>query len=170
MSGQHPAGDTSARPHAATAPARRAIRLIALVEAGKGVVVLLAASGLLALIHRDLHEVAARLVAHAHLNPAARYPRIFIDAASNLQQTRLAWLALGAFAYATIRLFEAYGLYFEKRWAEWLAAVSGGLYIPFEVAELVHRPSGLSVGALLVNAAIVAVMVRALAQRRRAGR
>jgi uncharacterized membrane protein (DUF2068 family) len=139
------------------------------VEALKGVLVLLVATGLVALVHQDLGEFAALLVRHSHLNPASKYPQIFVDAASHLDQPRLIWLALGALAYASVRLVEAYGLFWERAWAEWLAALSGGLYLPAEIVRMVHRPSGLGVTLFLVNLAVVGVMVRALVQRRRGG-
>ena len=78
----------------------QAIKTIAALEAFKGIVVLLAGSGVLLLIHRDLHEIAVKLVAHAHLNPASKYPSIFIEAAANTQNTRLLMLAAGASASA----------------------------------------------------------------------
>ena len=137
------------------------------MEALKGVIVLLAATGLLAFVHKDLNDLAARLVEHAHLNPASRYPHIFLDAVSHLQQTRLLWLAAGAGAYATARLIEAYGLFRERAWAEWLAASSAGVYVPLELIELVRKPSMLGVAVLAVNLAVVAVMVWALVQKRR---
>jgi len=148
--------------------ARRAIRAIAAVEAAKGLVVLLAASGLLGLVHKDLHELAVRLVEHSHLNPASKYPQIFLDAVSHLQQSNLIWLALGAAGYAALRFVEAWGLYRERAWAEWLAALSGAVYLPLELAKLAHKFSGLGLALLLVNVAVVAVMVWALLQRRRA--
>lgn len=144
-----------------------AVRAVALVEAVKGSVVLLAATGLPALLHHDLGALAARLVAHMHLNPASRYPHIFLDAVAHLQHTRLLWLAAGAAAYGGLRLLEAWGLYRGRAWAEWLAALSGAIYLPFEVLELVRRPSGLGVAVLLVNLAVVAVMAGALVQRQR---
>lgn len=58
----------------------RAIGFVAFIEAAKGVVVLLAATGLLSLLHRDVHEIAAKLIEHMHLNPASKYPRIFLEA------------------------------------------------------------------------------------------
>lgn len=137
------------------------------MEATKGIVVLLAATGLLALVHHDLNAFAARLVQHTHLNPASRYPHIFLDALARMNESRLVWLALGALAYATARLVEAYGLLRERPWAEWLAALSGGLYVPAELVELARRPSALGLVLLAVNAAVVGVMVRALLQRRR---
>jgi uncharacterized membrane protein (DUF2068 family) len=147
---------------------RRAIRLIAYFEAFKGVLVLAAASGLLTLIHKDLQDLAARVVEHMHLNPASKYPQIFIDAAARLQDSRLVMLALGAAAYSAVRLAEGYGLYHERAWAEVLAAASGALYMPLEIYEFFHHPTWLRAGIFTVNAAVVAVMLHALLKRRRA--
>ncbi|RYY96983.1 MAG: DUF2127 domain-containing protein, partial [Comamonadaceae bacterium] len=146
---------------------RASIRYVAGFEAFKGVVVLCAASGLLLLLHHDLHAAAASVIAHLHLNPASRYPAIFLDAAANLQDARLATLALGAAAYAALRFVEAYGLFRRAAWAELLAAASGAVYVPFEVAHLLRRPDWLSVAALALNVAVVSLMVAALLHRRR---
>lgn len=146
-------------------PSRPAIRAIAFFEAFKGAVVLLAATGLASLMHRDLGDLAERLVAHAHLDPASKYPHIFLDAVARLEDTRLLWLAGGAAAYATLRFVEAYGLLRERAWAEWLAALSGGVYVPVEIAKLVERPTALGAAVLAANLAVVAVMVWALRQR-----
>jgi uncharacterized membrane protein (DUF2068 family) len=144
----------------------RALRFVAALEALKGLVVLLAGSGLLLLIHQDVHQLAASLLAHAHLNPAAKYPQIFLDAVSGVTDHGLWQLAAGAAAYAALRLVEAYGLFMERAWAEVLAAVSGAVYVPFEVAELFHRPTVLAVLLLVLNLLVVALMVHALQQRR----
>lgn len=146
----------------------RAVRLIALFEAFKGVLVLVAATGLLSLLHKDVVALATQLLEHVHLNPAAKYPQIFLDAASHLQDSRLLLLALGAAAYSTVRLVEAYGLLKERPWAEWLAAGSGGIYLPIEVFEFFHRPTALRAVVLVANALVVAIMVRALVKRREA--
>lgn len=148
-------------------PLKSAVRVIALFETLKGLVVLLAATGVLALVHKDLEAVAFKLVEHAHLDPASRYPRIFITAASNLQNTRLALLALGAAAYSALRFIEAFGLLRGRAWAEVLAAGSGAVYVPFELAGFVHHPTLLRATLLLANAAVVLVMVSAFLQRRK---
>ena len=149
-------------------PSSSAIRVVAVIEALKGCIVLIAGLGLLSLVHRDLHQLAAQLIAHAHLNPAAKYPSIFLEAASNLNDTRLLLLALGAVAYSALRILESYGLLLDRTWAEVLAAGSGAIYVPIELYEVVQSPSWLSFGSLLLNLLIVVIMVRAL-QRRRAG-
>jgi uncharacterized membrane protein (DUF2068 family) len=144
---------------------RSAVRFVALVEALKGVVVLLAATGLLALVHEDLNTLAASLVEHTHLNPASRYPHIFLDAVSNLQQPRLLWIAAGAAVYAALRLVEGYRLFRGRAWVEWLAALSGALYVPLELLKVSQGPTPLGIGVLLANLAVVGVMVLALVQR-----
>ena len=144
-----------------------AIKFVALFEAIKGLVVLLAGTGLLALVHKDLHALALSLVEHAHLNPAGRYPQIFLDAASNLHESRLLLLALGALIYSALRFAEAFGLYFRRTWAEILAAISGGIYLPYEFLDFVHSRTALHAWLLVGNAAVVAIMVLALVRRRR---
>lgn len=144
-----------------------AVKLVASFEVLKGIVVLLAAAGMLSWLHKDLHALALSLVEHAHLNPAAHYPRIFIDAASHLQDSRIVLLALGAAAYGGVRLVEAIGLFCGRAWAEVLAACSGAIYLPFELLEFAQRRTLLHAGLFLANAAVVAVMVHALRRRRK---
>ena len=136
-----------------------ALRSVALLEGTKGALVLLVGFGLLSLIHHDVQRFAERLIAHAHLNPAARYPRIFLDLAGQLTDGHLLLIAAGAAAYSIVRFVEAYGLWYARRWAEWFAALSGGVYVPFELFELRERVTWLSVGALVLNIAIVVVML-----------
>ena len=146
---------------------RSAIRAVAYLEAFKGLLAVAAASGLLLLLHKDIADFALRLVRHAHLNPAAHYPSIFIHAAENLQDSRLLMIAGGSAAYSLLRFAEAYGLFHEKAWAEWLAAVSGAIYVPFEVLGLIHTPNSLHAVLLAVNLGIVWLMLRELKGRRR---
>ena len=145
---------------------RSAMRLVACFEAFKGVLVLLAASGLLSLLHKDIEAIAVRLIEHMHLNPASKYATIFLDAAARLQDSRLVMLALGAAAYATIRLVEGWGLYRERAWAEVLAAASGAIYMPIEVYGWFKHPTWFRFAVFVVNAAVVGIMWRALAKRK----
>jgi len=147
---------------------RNVIRAVACFEALKGALVLVAATGVLSFLHGDLYRAAAALIAHAHLNPAAKYPQIFLDAAARLQDSHLLLLAVGAGLYSLVRFVEAWGLFLEKAWAEVLAAGSGAIYVPLELVELVRRATWHGGALLAVNVAIVAIMLHAL-HRRRAG-
>ena len=133
-----------------------AVRGIAIVEASKGLLVLLVGFGLLSLAHRDVEQFAAELVRHAHLNPASHHPHIFIEAATKATDSRLWMLALAAFLYAALRLSEAYGLWHRRRWAEIFAVVTGALYLPVEIYELIERVTVVRIIVFAVNAMIVA--------------
>lgn len=139
---------------------RDGVRAIAVFEAAKGVLVLAIGTGLLSMsmIHRDLEPLAAQLLSHLHLDPASRYPRIFADAAAAMTDGRLRLLAVGAAGYALLRFVEAYGLWQDKRWAEWFAAITAAIYIPFELYELAHRVTALAIGALVLNIVVIAFM------------
>jgi len=128
--------------------------------------VLLAGFGLVRAIHGDVGEFAERLVHRLHLNPAKRFPSIFLDLASNLSDGQLWALAALALAYSTVRFAEAYGLWFERRWGEWIAALSGGIYVPVEIYELSRGYSTVKAAALALNTLVVAYMCFLLLRRR----
>jgi len=77
------------------------LRILALLEGAKGMLVLAAGLGLFALAHRDVQALAEELVKHFHLNPARRFPRIFLHLAANLADRRL-WV-LAATCRADVR-------------------------------------------------------------------
>lgn len=143
-------------------PLLAGMRTVAIFEAAKAAVVLLAGLGLLALINRDVQAIAESLVRHSHLNPASKYPRIFIDAAERVTDARLWMMAGFAALYAAVRGIEAYGLWKERRWAEWFALASGGIYLPVEVYELFHHVTWIKAVVLLTNLAVVIYMAYAL--------
>jgi len=147
------------------------VRSVAIFEGAKGLVVLAAGFGLLSLIHRDVQAVAASVIRHLHLNPANHYPEIFIRAAGRMDG-RMGMLAAGAFAYALFRLVEAFGLWHERPWAEWLAIVSAGLYLPVEVYELWRHLSVIGALVTVGNAGLVAGLlhIRLAATRRKGSR
>ncbi len=137
---------------------RVGIRIVAVFEAAKGLAVLLAGSGLLFLVHRDVQGIADWMVAHLHLNPANHYSQIFHRAMTEATPVRIQLVALGAFIYAGFRLLEAWGLWLERRWAEWLGVTTGLLYVPFEGAAFVRHPGPEPAAALAANLAIVLVL------------
>src|SRR5512144_3016137 len=112
------------------------VRTVAVFEALKGALVLVAGCGLLRYMHRDVRSVADELLLHLHLNPANRMPHIFLDAVERLPDVRLSVLALLAFVSATLPLAEAYGLWRMCCSAEWPAVASGSIYVSYEIYYL----------------------------------
>jgi uncharacterized membrane protein (DUF2068 family) len=143
------------------------LRTIASYEAAKGLLVLVAGMGLLRLVHRDVQEMGEDLVRHFHLSPSSRYPHIFLELTAKVTDTWLWALALGSVLYAGLRFAEAYGLWRGRRWAEWLGAVSGAIYVPFELVELVRKATVLRAASLLVNLLVVGYLLWDLRRRPR---
>jgi uncharacterized membrane protein (DUF2068 family) len=137
----------------------RGVRTVAMFEGLKGTLVFIAGFGLLSLVHQDVQAVAEQLVQHLHLNPARHYPRVFIEAAGNINDTDLRSLAALACVYGVVRFIEAYGLWQKKVWAAWFAIISGSIYLPVEAYEIFERVTWMTVIVFLVNAFIVGYLV-----------
>lgn len=142
------------------------LRAVAAFEAAKGVVILLAGFGLLALVHRDLQAFAAECIARLHLNPARHIAHIFVEAANAVTDARLRLLAAGAAAYAACRLVEAYGLWRARRWAQWFAVASAAIYLPVELVEIFRGFTVIKLAALLINGAILVYLAHTLRRQR----
>lgn len=144
----------------------KGIRIVALFEGTKGLLVLLVGFGLLELVHKDLHSAAEQIVRHLHLNPARHYPMIFIDAVNHLTDGQLWAMAFSALLYSVARFAEAIGLWLQRQWAAWFGLLTGGIYIPVELFELIRRVTWPRVTVLFVNAGIVAYLAHVLYQSR----
>src|ERR1700680_775493 len=111
------------------------LRAVATFEFIKGIFVLLIGLCAILLVRKDAWVMAESLLALLHINTDRHSAQVFLDFADDLTDARLwaaAWLA---FAYSTLRFTEAYGLWKQRTWAEWVAFGSGTLLIPLEIRE-----------------------------------
>jgi uncharacterized membrane protein (DUF2068 family) len=84
-----------------------------------------------------------------------------LDRLFSLSGGTLKLVGLVVAAYAVIEGAEAIGLWFQKRWAEYLTFVATTLLLPLEIYELAHRASPFKVVALVINLAIVIYLLYA---------
>jgi len=147
---------------------RRALRSIAAFEAFKGIVALAAGLGFVSLLHRDLHRIAASLIGHVGLDPGSHYPAIVLRTVDMLGAANLRSLLLAVAGYAMVRFLEAYGLWRDRAWGKWLGALSGALYLPFELRHLVYRPTAASGVVIAINIVVVGFLTWEISNRRRA--
>ncbi len=146
-------------PHAIDERNPAGLRAIAILEALKGVFVLLLGFGLLSLLHKDVEEVAENLLFHLHINPEHKFGEALLHAASKMTDARLWAFTAGAVSYAVVRFIEAWGLWNRRVWAEWFALLSGAMYLPFEIAKLIEKPNGLHLTVFATNVLIVLYML-----------
>ena len=137
----------------------KGVRTVATVEFIKGVVVVLAGLGMFSMRNRDIWGIAESFLEFFHVNPYNHYVGVFIDLVYRISDVRLWKIATVAGVYTTLRFVEAYGLWYALPWAEWLAFASGTIYIPFETADLIHRPTWFRLLVLVVNLVIVLYML-----------
>lgn len=69
--------------------------------------------------------------------------------------------AAGIAAYAGLEAVEAVGLWYGRRWAEYLTFISTAVFVPYEVWELTKSVSALKLVALAVNLAILVYLLLA---------
>lgn len=138
------------------------LRGVALFEAGKGVLAILAAAWVMTLRHKDMKEVADHLLRDLHrvlhINPDWHILRSALRAIGGITPRSLSVIALVILVYAAIRFVEATGLWLEKEWAEWFALLSGAAYLPWLTYEMIRHPTGLKLLVLLFNLAIIAYL------------
>jgi uncharacterized membrane protein (DUF2068 family) len=153
------------------------LRGVAIFEAGKGLLALLAAVWVLTLRHKDMKEVAERLLQALHkvlhINPDGQFFRVIQRSVGGLTPRGLLVIAGLVLLYAVIRFVEATGLWLEKEWAEWFALLSGAFYTPFLVYELARHPTAIKWAGLGLNLLIIAYLawlLRDSFKRRRATR
>jgi uncharacterized membrane protein (DUF2068 family) len=84
-----------------------------------------------------------------------------LDEIFSLRGGQLHLLGAAIAAYAVLELIEAIGLWFAKRWAEYLTFVAIAVFLPLEVYELTKSFSPLKIIALVVNLAIVIYLLYA---------
>jgi uncharacterized membrane protein (DUF2068 family) len=139
------------------------LRAVASLEVTKGMIVLFAACGVLLLMRReDPWDIADGLLRLLHISPDHHFAQVFLDWADSLTSAKIWTVAAGAIAYSVLRFLEAYALWYARAWAEWIALISGTLYLPFEIYKLAHRQSLFHISVFLVNVAIVLYMIYAL--------
>jgi uncharacterized membrane protein (DUF2068 family) len=143
------------------APAHiKGVRTVATLEFSKGIVVVLAGLGVFSMRHKDIWGVAESFLEFFHVNPYHHYVGVFINLVYRLSDMRLWKIAVVASIYVILRFIEAYGLWYLRPWAEWMAILSGSIYIPFEVADLLRwGPDLLRVMVLTINVGIVLYML-----------
>ena len=144
-------------------PGTRGARLLSWIAAERAIRgALLIAAGIYLLGHTgsDLGKLADRVARGVELDTRRRFVRHLVDRLGHLSHHQVTLFGIAAIAFGALELVEGYGLWRRYRWAEWLTVIATSLLIPFELYELVHRPSALKAAGLAVNVLIVIYLLR----------
>ena len=84
-----------------------------------------------------------------------------IERSFSLQSGTIKLVGLVFAVYALIEGIEAFGLWYQRRWAEYLTFIVTTSLLPLEIYELAHRFTPFKILALVINVAVVAYLLLA---------
>ncbi|MGB8887893.1 MAG: DUF2127 domain-containing protein [Candidatus Korobacteraceae bacterium] len=136
---------------------RAGLRTVAVLEALKGCLALVGAYVLVVMIRRDVDfgDAAEHILFFFHINPGHHWSQQLLHAADKMSNASIAMIWGIALSYAILRFLEGYGLWRQRAWAEWLAIISGCLYLPFELYKLIRHPNAFHWAILGINILVV---------------
>jgi uncharacterized membrane protein (DUF2068 family) len=143
----------------------RWLKWLAAIRIVEGIILCVVAVELVEIIGRDLDALLEQWVRRVHVDP---HNPIIIGALGYAREagtTTLEEVAGLSGAFGGLNLLQGVGLWYRRAWAEYVCVLSTALFIPFEIHELILEPHVVSAGMLLVNAAIVAFLMRRLGAR-----
>ncbi len=152
---------------------RRILRLIALERMVRGVLLIAAGIYLLTHLDSDFGRLADHILRAIELDPRRPFLHRIVVYLHDLHANEIRVAAVLALGYGVLELVEGTGLWLDQLWAEYLTVISTSVLLPYEIYELVHRPTALKAGGIAVNVAIVAylaVMLRRRLRKERAAR
>ncbi|HEY5144072.1 MAG TPA: DUF2127 domain-containing protein [Solirubrobacteraceae bacterium] len=140
------------------------MRLIAIDKVIHSLLFALAAIalGIIELKLGGLHNFANRLLRSLNSSttqPSSSSVTHWLHRLAGLRRSHLQPLLLGAVAYAVLEGIEAWGLWRERTWAEYLTVIATSALIPLEIYELTVRVTPLKIAGLVVNVGIVVWLV-----------
>lgn len=134
----------------------KGLKAIALIKVLRGTITLTVGVILL-----KLQSVTA-LKASIHPEMEDTTLLLLIDYLEQIDENILLFVGLITITFGLIRYAEAIGLWFEKRWAEWLAFLTSLAYIPFELISLATNFNIKVLIVLIVNLVICLYLLRIL--------
>lgn len=141
------------------------LHAIAIIEAAKGALAVLAASGLELLGPAPLQHFVQLLIARFQFDPD-HGAMAWLAHAINPGAIHMAAAAVSC--YGVLHLLEAWGLWRAKSWASWLGCVTAAAYLPFDAYALFAHPGWIAAAVVAINVIVVWVLARDLLKRHRA--
>jgi uncharacterized membrane protein (DUF2068 family) len=135
------------------------LRVIAVLKLLKTAALIATGIGALKLIHADIGTVLERSVLKFGLDPGSSLFNHAIQRACEIPQDKIWELGAVSFIYAGLFMTEGIGLWLAKRWAEWFTVIITGSLVPFEIYEILQRPTAIRILVLLGNIAVVAYLI-----------
>lgn len=143
------------------------LRTVAVLEILKGLAVLALCGVLLSLLHSDLNSLVDRLTDWLRINPDSRIADWFYMLADRTTKRGIWTAVLVGVVYSCGRFIEGYGLWRQRRWAEWFAFIAGAIYLPAELFAVIQHPHWSRCAVLVINLVVVLYILKILMEAHR---
>ncbi len=143
----------------------RGLLVVAVFKIAKGLMLLVLGLGMLRLLHKDFEDVFEGWINLFRIDPNNHYVASLLAKTGLVDDRKLEQLSALTLMYAGLFLTEGFGLYMEKRWAEWLSVIATASFLPIEIFEVVKHFSIIKVCLLIVNLAVVWFLVHTLRRK-----
>ena len=141
------------------ASSHRTLRIIAAYKIAKAAGLVIVAIAAFDLVQSRRIEALADWIVQLQVLQGHPHVATLLDKLLGLGPRKFAAIGVAACVYAVLFVIEGWGLWREKRWAEYLTSIVTASLIPLEVWEIHHHFTWLKVLALAVNVLIVAYLV-----------
>ena len=131
------------------------IHIIAGWKLLKGLLLLAVGIKLLTLLDRDVAEWFGAFIARHNIDAENHYVHSIMEKLAGVDNNKLVLFSIGSFLYAALQFTEGVGLWYEKRWAEFLTVIATSLLIPVELYEIYVRFTWVRVLILIVNLFVI---------------
>jgi uncharacterized membrane protein (DUF2068 family) len=148
------------------ASGHRALRIIALYKLAKALLLLIVAAAAFDLVRSTQVQAVADWIMQLPIHNGHPYLVQLIDRVLGLGSHRFLGIGAAACVYAALFSIEGWGLWREKRWAEYFTVIVTASLIPIEIWEIVQHVTWLKVATLVANIAIVLYLLTLLRRER----
>lgn len=135
------------------------LMLIAVFKFCKAALLVVVGLGAFKIVQGDITDLSHRVLSHLNSSVGRKLAHQALVRIADLDPLKLEALGVVAFLSAALFCVEGIGLWFGKRWAEYLTVIVTALLVPFEIYELVEKLTVARVTALVLNLAVIAYLV-----------
>ncbi len=163
-----PEGRGSASGDPAGAPHRRdnGLLLIGLFKLAKSILFFCIGVGAIHLLHKDLSDEVVRVATALRFDPESHFVALVLDKVDLIDVHRLREIGIATFAYSAVALTEGIGLLRRKVWAEYLTLVLTASALPWEIFELLRRPTWFRFYLFVINLCVLLYLLWLLKKKR----
>jgi uncharacterized membrane protein (DUF2068 family) len=143
-------------------------KVIGTLKLISGALALAIGIGAVRFLDHDPGPRAERVVSHLGLDPHNHLIHSLISRLTGIDRAHLRAIQAGTFFYALLHLVEGIGLILGRDWAGYLVIVATSSLIPFEIYEIVRRPTVLRGSLFVLNVGIVIYLIVTLRREHKA--